>query len=444
MAGQHATESMQRAQWQRAPLSIAAFRYLRWAFVAPSLRPGPSMVADPFDKMSRMPAERNAIYFVGAGFSRALAKGRNVPPLLTDFIARMADAIDDDTIAVALAGMYRDALLSADTPHVSPATVHALADGPVAARTPSRRTEFALAIKSVAQPDVESLLATEAAKATMSNARFRFAISRMFHRMSWDLNLGCLRRLIRARRRSGIGAHSIVTFNYDLILEHVLEEEVGWNGANGYGLEMPFGVFVDAFDKHADTVNQHDVGVAPRLDAVPLHATRAQPEWTVLKPHGSLNWLRRSKAGGQHERLLVVAPSTRVAYPVADSYMNISVPGRMPGAFNIQLVAPEESKVGLADVLALESQALESTHEVWVIGWSVPQTDRDQRALIRAAVARRSRPIDRLVVVNLNAPDDYFTDVAGLFGVGEALVERHNRGLLCFCRLCLMKEPHLA
>lgn len=427
----------------RPRLSIAALRYQLWAFEALSLRPQTSMPAGPLDRMWRMPAVRHAVYFVGAGFSRALAKGRNVPPLLTDFVARMADAIDDDTIAVALAGMYRDKLLSADTPVVAPATVDALADGPAAARTPSRRTEFALAIKSVDQPDVESLLATEAAKTTLSNARFRFAIARMFRRISWDLNLGYLRRLIQARRRSGIDTHSIVTFNYDLILEHVLEEEVGWNGANGYGIEMPFGALVNAFDKHAETVMHHDSGVAPRLDAVPLHAPGASPGWTILKPHGSLNWLRRSEKGGEHERLLVGDSSVRVAYPGADSFTNVWVPGRMPGAFNIQLVAPEDSKVGLADVLALESQALESTHEVWVIGWSVPQTDRDQRALIRAAVARRSRPIERLVVVNLNAPDDYFTDVAGLFGAGEALVERHNRGLLCFCRLCLTKEkPH--
>ena len=53
----------------------------------------------------------------------------------------------------------------------------------------------------------------------------------------------------------------------------------------------------------------------------------------------------------------------------------------------------------VSDVLALESQALESAHEVWVIGWSVPQTDGDQRDLIRAAVARRPRPIERLRVV---------------------------------------------
>lgn len=384
--------------------------------------------------------DRRALYFVGAGFSRALKKGRNVPPLLFDFIRLMADEIDDDVIAVALAGMYRDKLLTVAIPAISEETVDALADGPTEKRTAARRTEFANGIRSVAQPDVESLLAMALAKSTFTHQRFRFAIARLFQRMSWDLRLGCLRRLIRARAKLESMRHTVVSFNYDLILEHLLEEELGWVGASGYGVPMPFGVQVTEFDHYAATVRAVVSGAAPRLDAVALAAPAEGPPWMVLKPHGSLNWLRRSALGGENERVLLVDASSRVAYPLEDSFMNVWIPGRPPGGFNIQIIAPEAGKVGLTDILALEKDALEKADEVWVLGWSVPITDLDQRSLIQQAVKNRTRPIDHLVVVNLKEPDSYFENVAHLFGVSPSAVERYNRGFLCFCRLCLLKQ----
>ena len=56
--------------------------------------------------------------------------------------------------------------------------------------------------------------------------------------------------------------------------------------------------------------------------------------------------------------------------------------------------------MGLIDVREQQHAAVRAAHEVWVLGWSSPSTDEDQRELIADALAARSEPLQRLVLVN--------------------------------------------
>jgi len=89
------------------------------------------------------------------------------------------------------------------------------------------------------------------------------------------------------------------------------------------------------------------------------------------------------------------------------------------------IVPPAASKPDALKTLGLtfleqiresEKQAIESAADiVYVIGWSVPKTDTDQRTLIRESMRRKAPR--KLVVVNLGAQLTYFCEVAELFGV---------------------------
>jgi hypothetical protein len=75
-----------------------------------------------------------------------------------------------------------------------------------------------------------------------------------------------------------------------------------------------------------------------------------------------------------------------------------------------------------------EKRAIESAEIVYIIGWSIPKTDVDQRTLIRESI--RGSALQQLVVVNRGAPPSYFADVADVFGVGINDITIYNDG---FC-----------
>jgi hypothetical protein len=75
-----------------------------------------------------------------------------------------------------------------------------------------------------------------------------------------------------------------------------------------------------------------------------------------------------------------------------------------------------------------EFEAIKSADEVFVLGYSLPKTDQDQRNLVRRAVKERNTPIRRLTVVNFKASEEYFDEVQELFEPRE--MRRFNEGFV--------------
>ncbi|MGQ0734214.1 MAG: hypothetical protein ACT4QD_11225 [Acidobacteriota bacterium] len=67
-----------------------------------------------------------------------------------------------------------------------------------------------------------------------------------------------------------------------------------------------------------------------------------------------------------------------------------------------------------------------------VIGWSVPNTDRQQCELVREALRLRANALEKLTVVTFGATDEYFGRVVQLISISENAIERHNRGFVEF------------
>jgi hypothetical protein len=82
----------------------------------------------------------------------------------------------------------------------------------------------------------------------------------------------------------------------------------------------------------------------------------------------------------------------------------------------------------LKQVREQEFAAVTQATEAFVLGWSMPATDEDQRSLIRYAASLRDKPFKRLVVVNLNQQPEYFEHIADTFIVEYSAVETWNDG----------------
>jgi hypothetical protein len=77
-------------------------------------------------------------------------------------------------------------------------------------------------------------------------------------------------------------------------------------------------------------------------------------------------------------------------------------------------------------------EALRDADEVYVIGWSMPATDENQRSFILDAMQRRTKPIDRLVAVTYRSPEEYFERLSETFRIGSDRIERFNDGFIPF------------
>jgi hypothetical protein len=69
----------------------------------------------------------------------------------------------------------------------------------------------------------------------------------------------------------------------------------------------------------------------------------------------------------------------------------------------------------MPQVRCAEIDAISKADEVFVIGYSFPETDDDQRKLITDALKTRERRVSKLTIINHNATPEYFERIRGLF-----------------------------
>jgi hypothetical protein len=355
----------------------------------------------------------HALYFIGAGLTKSLQKPKRPVPMMNDFISVMADYVDNDVILLTLAHleMLKDSPYSYKLPGMAD-LARRLYDS--TDRSPQRRARFKRALKNRPAEGIEQLLekTLKGEKASPDSrrsaevlaVRFRHGISKIFEIIGWDVSLSPL-KLFLDRQLARAGSHTFVSFNYDLVLDYALSKLLGRPDLEAlYGLGQ---------------------------------RTGSDPLIKLVKPHGSLNFIGRlvipyGDPGPYGHPFETKEPEI----PRADSgdvcYWDGGDPTKEPC-----IVPPVASKPDALKVLGLtfldgirdaEKRAISSADEVYIIGWSIPQTDEDQREMIRESI--RGRTLQQLVVVNRGAPPAYFFGVADLFGVDIKDMKIYNNG---FC-----------
>jgi hypothetical protein len=194
-------------------------------------------------------------------------------------------------------------------------------------------------------------------------------------------------------------ADGFMTFNYDLQLDRAFERTFGWSPETGYGFLFKKVLRTD--QSWYDASNKK--GDAP----------------TLLKPHGSLNWLYSNgyihrppstldfdkKYIGQH---YLTEPLYR--FPGGTAFgMQSSVPDNdieiilqlniVPPTLRKQLFGQSENEP-LRDVWTLADQSLSQAKRIVVIGYSLPPTDFHAEWLLRTSVQKNKHDKIDLIVVN--------------------------------------------
>jgi hypothetical protein len=227
-------------------------------------------------------------------------------------------------------------------------------------------------------------------------------------------------------------AHTFISFNYDLVLDHAIEQCTG-------GLDLPE---VYGFRPVGGIVS--DPTGSPF--GAQITALRDRPssnsDISILKPHGSLNWWARAfQTGTPSDEIwrdaTVVIPITEagcVRYVLStDTHQWVQNPGELGFLVEPVILTPRSAKKPerefLAKIREQEEEAICSAEEVFILGWSIPRTDIDQECLIRNAVSKRAAPFRRVTVVNRDAGVDYFKRVKDIFEVGgQSLLRICNSG----------------
>ena len=388
---------------------------------------------------------QNITYFVGAGLTKSLQTDARPVPAMLDFTSTMADYLEDDIVLTTMAELENAEIYQ----HKSEEAVRLAAKvvGKSADRSTAIRVAFREALKSRPPESIEDLLERSLGPsgnpaAASAHQRFKYAINRLFCLVGWNINKKPLEHFLEHQIGPDGARHTFVSFNYDLILESSVQKvSAKWQPEIGYGFDIPFYLTED--------LPQSEVaeGTLDYVRAVPFIGARTAESITVLKPHGSLNWLVPYEMPYVHTPQGVkfldrppVLPLTiqhSIRYWCSSHiFQHVALPNEMPSEVGICILPPSPAKRSeLSFVKAsreAEATALAEADEVFVIGWSVPVTDTDQAALIERAVGERRKPLRSLTVVNRNAPAAYFDQIARLFQIDSRRLHEYNAGFADF------------
>lgn len=388
-------------------------------------------------------ASHNITYFIGAGLSKSLQSEALRIPAMWDFTATMADYLHDDVVLTAMAELENARLYEHKSDEAESIAAR-LVDSPTD-RSPVVREAFREALKKRRPESIESLLERSLQlsgnqSATSAHQRFKYAINRLFCLVGWNVNFGPLEHFLQVRMNQDATCHTFVSFNYDLLLDFAVQKTASrWMPDTGYGFNIPYCV----------TDNPYPTGDGPgsSVRAVPFGGLARDNTVTILKPHGSLNWLVpyqvpyvQSSRGIEFLDGPPTMPLTREGrlryWCSSENFQRIQLPGQLPSEVGICILPPSSAKLSELSFIKAsrenEFNALVSADEVVVIGWSVPDTDVDQDDLIKRAMSKRSKPIRSLTVVNREASPAYFERLACLFRVDSLALRIHNGGFADF------------
>jgi hypothetical protein len=374
-----------------------------------------------------------SVYFIGAGFTKALEHRRPVP-LMMDFVQVLARyARRNDVCLMTLIGLEAMNVFRHRRPSLRTLAVglkpkrhrRQLVAGALARPPESIETLLSRAERLDAQIASKALSGkTLFAAINDPELRVQYAISSVFHAIDWRLRFKPIVKFLKQQCSSLHRSHTFVSFNYDLALEHALElARLPWSARRGYSIRF----------KWAAPADPHPHG---GIALVPVPGRRTVG-LEVLKPHGSLNWLVPKPVGRSGRRLpvLTVTNTGDVRYPAAlRPHSEVRFPNLWHPLTVTPLIVPPSRKKNtsrhmLERLRDREEKALQEADEVYVFGWSMPRTDKDQIQLIRRAVTRRTKRFRRVVVVNWHAANNYYRRVADVLGVSPKMITRYDEGL---------------
>ena len=419
-----------------------------------------------------MEKPKKIVYFVGAGLTKSLEKAEKPIPLMYDFVRVMADYVryqGEDVILTTLAELENAGAFQATSPEaqrLAKAVVGRNRDTSQGTRDAFRRAfrdrpsesieDLLLRALELATgvPESDGEAALRKSSAENAGGRFGYAVNRLFaHWIGWEVECCPLERFLQNQFVSfpldvdRANCHTFINFNYDLILDRAVQrgarDRFGhqcWVPSTGYGFPIELLVSEEPAPSR-NGATPYEAHPHPQMPCINVE---------ILKPHGSLNWLvphedshKVVEYGVAFRHGPVSVPLTRSgevdywrSYGSCDN-LTSARPNWAAWHVGICIFPPmppaKRAVLGfLKSTLCKEEEAVREAEDFYILGWSLPKTDRDQLDLIKRAVAARRGHIGRVVVVNLDAKPDYFGHVQETFGVAKSNLEIHNAGFRDF------------
>lgn len=382
---------------------------------------------------------RNIVYFVGAGLPKSLELRQKPIPLMCDFVSVLADYLSDDVIITFLARLEQmePCPYTWESPRAKELSKRLLENAPD--RSPENLEAFKRALKNRPFESIESLLKrVQSSRDKQAVIDFGYAINRLFYIIGWDVDWQPLEAFISRQLQLQDTFHTFISFNYDLLLERAVERLCNgeWEISTGYGFTINYGI------KGKFPPMPPGGGGLPSVQAFPLSGSGISTgRIEILKPHGSLNWLVPLKTPYPSDPTVTRFENGPVCIPVTGKdelcYLgftqafNYVTPPNSGLSRDVLpcIVPPLSPKLSdlpfLKEIQKREQEATKNAHEIYVLGWSVPETDEDQKQIIRSAIAK-SAPV--VTVVNRDATPEYFESVANLFDVDKNQLTIFNAG----------------
>jgi hypothetical protein len=204
---------------------------------------------------------------------------------------------------------------------------------------------------------------------------------------------------------------TIISFNYDLLVEKMLEGTFKWRRYDGYGAHIP--VAVEAMPTSPHTVLHQKLGEDKDM------------KWskvTVLKPHGSINWGTPIISANNTETIYQshirgdssmddFALETEFGSPFIEYFKPVIVP---PVLDKSSWLKHPTFKV----IWNMALKALEDAKQITFIGYSLRETDFLAEFLFRQGITHGS-PERKITIVDPNASEllPRFRDVFSLPGI---------------------------
>jgi len=383
---------------------------------------------------------RRIVYFVGAGLSKALEKPSYPIPLMYDYIRVMSNYLDDDVILTQLSALETEEPYPYKWHDPEGQRIGRSLNGEDADRNAVNRSAFQRALRNKPIESIEDILEKTGAIAAV---RFRYAINRLFSIVDWNVNWQPLERFFDKQIELQETEHIFISFNYDLILDHAIQSKFShcWDVYSGYGFKIPLYLDIDP------QPDQPDAGTLSTIDAQYLR-TPTISNWRIklLKPHGSLNWLVPLKlpyedAGLIHSDgpvIITLSNTGALRYFLSTEIFNyVNLPDALDPSDVAPCIVPPTSRKSsnlsfLKDIRAQEMEAIKTAAEIYIIGWSLPETDRDQEAFVRVSISGRSKPIEQLTVITFGSSPSYFERIADIFKVKASDIRIFNSGFCDF------------
>jgi hypothetical protein len=354
---------------------------------------------------------------------------------MADFVSVMSHHIDDQIIAQVLAEYEQSTAFEWPSTRASSDLAARVLAGDASALP-----GFAQSLRNRPAENIEAMLEKAISRDRKTADHFKRAINRVFWRVHSSLDLSLLSRFIAHQERLDDATHRIISFNYDISLDVVLQESGVWHPATGYGFEIMSHVSTSQMEAMRE---QEAEGERPWLGSRRFEQS-PDSRWLLLKPHGSLNWIWEYARYGPFGLSVVLNDGGVVAY-AGDT----EIPGRWHAGpasgvpFQMAIAPPGAKKLfdaGRGDtrgemLVERQHRAIREADEVIVIGWSLPKTDAYHEGLLRVCCHERRlerRPaLDRAVIVNCGAPIEYFERIRSVLGEPKDL-DTHNEGFANF------------